>query len=98
MAEWKKGEITYLTNNYGKKTIGVIAEHLGRSEAAVGMYLAKHRKNFKKLRPTVMGPVLSKRAKKTTPKKTVAKKFTTKRVAIQKTTSTPKAAPVAEQM
>ena len=83
MAVWTKGEVTYLTNNYGKKTIGTIAEHVGRSEAAVGMYLAKHRKNFKKLRPTVMGPVASKKAKsvkkvvKSTPKKTVRKTATT---------------------
>lgn len=77
MAQWTKGEVTYLTNNYGKKPIRVIAEHFGRSEAAVGMYIAKHRKNFKKLRPNVMGPT---KVIKRTPKKTVKKTATTPKV------------------
>lgn len=50
MAKWTKGEITTLTKNYGKKTVVQIATLVGRSEAAVGMYLAKHRSAFPHIR------------------------------------------------
>ena len=40
---WKSNEISYLRENINKKTFAQIAEHLGRSELAVKLYIHRHR-------------------------------------------------------
>ena len=92
MASWTKGQVTLLTKSYGKVPLRVIAEKLDRSEAAVGMYLAKHRDVFKHIdaRKGRHGTTAKKVAKKSS-KKTV--KSSTKKVS--KKTATPKTTAVA---
>ena len=74
MAKWTKGEITLLSKNYGKKTVLHIATLVGRSEAAVGMYLAKHRAEFPRIRVWDTPKTSKKTSKKVNSTKKVAKK------------------------
>lgn len=52
MAQWTPKDITVLKMHYGKKFLSIIAKMVKRSEAAVGMFLAKHRADFPALHPT----------------------------------------------
>lgn len=44
---WDKESIAFVTENYGKMSLGRMAQYLGRSEMAVRLYVLRHRLDSK---------------------------------------------------